>query len=84
MTAAPEPPGSIAPVVSVVPEEGAGSPIELRPVSVSDDRRIVDDLDREVILRGANVNSLGEYWQGDPDHPPTIPVSEDGWDEMAA
>ncbi|MFA9566203.1 MAG: glycoside hydrolase family 5 protein, partial [Acidimicrobiales bacterium] len=72
------------PVVSSPPEEASYALIELRPVSVSEDHRIVDDLDREVILRGANVNSLGEYWQGDPDHEPTIPVSEDDWDEMAA
>ncbi len=83
-TTAPEPPASTEPSVVSPPEEGTDRVIELRPVSVSDDRRIVDDLDREVILRGANVNSLGEYWQGDPDHDPTVPVSESDWDEMAA
>jgi endoglycosylceramidase len=77
-------PESTAPLVSSPPEAAPDAVIELRPVSVSDDRRIVDDLDREVVLRGANVNSLGEYWQGDPDHDPTIPVSESDWDEMAA
>ena len=29
-----------------------------------DGGRIVDSRGREVILRGVNVNSLGEYWQG--------------------
>ncbi len=63
---------------------GSADVVELRPLWTSDDLRIVDDLDREVLLRGANVNSLGEYWQGDPDHPPTIPISEADWDRMAA
>jgi len=57
---------------------------ELRPLSVSDDNRIVDDLDREVLIRGVNITSLGEYWQGDPDHPPTMPTTDEDWDEMAS
>jgi endoglycosylceramidase len=59
-------------------------PLELRPLSTSDDLRIVDDLGREVLLRGANLNSLGEYWQGDPDHVPTAPATEADWDDMAS
>ncbi len=58
--------------------------VTLRPLSVSDDLRIVDDLDREVLLRGVNLNSLGEYWQGDPNHQPTIAVNAQDWQEMAA
>ena len=50
----------------------AGPPSgDLLPLSTTDDRRIVDSDGREVLLRGANVNSLGEYWQGDPAHQPT-------------
>lgn len=66
-----------------VPTSDVTDHVELRPLATSTDRRIVDDLDREVLLRGANVNSLGEYWQGDPDHPPTIAVIEADWDAMA-
>jgi len=58
--------------------------VELRPLSASTDLRIVDDLDREVLLRGVNVTSLGEYWQGDADHPPTMPTTDADWDEMAS
>jgi len=61
-----------------------GDVVELRPLSASSDHRIVDDLDRDVILRGVNVTSLGEYWQGDADHEPTMPTTDDDWDEMAA
>ena len=69
---------------TTTPADDLDHVVDLRPLSTSADARIVDDLDREVLLRGANVNSLGEYWQGDPDHPPTIPVSDDDWDAMAA
>lgn len=37
-----------------------------------------------MLLRGANVNSLGEYWQGVPELDPTIPVSDADWAEMSA
>ena len=35
--------------------------------------RIVDSRGREVLLRGVNVNALGEYWQG-TDVDPTLPL----------
>jgi endoglycosylceramidase len=57
---------------------------ELRAVSVSEDNRIVDDLGREVLLRGVNITSLGEYWQGNADYPPTLPTTDQDWDQMAA
>ncbi len=61
----------------------AGDVVDLRPLSV-DDGRIVDDLGRSVLLRGANVNALGDYHQGDPDIEPTAPVTGGDWDAMAA
>jgi endoglycosylceramidase len=64
--------------------EAPFDPFALRPLAVSSDGRIVDDLDREVLLRGVNITSLGEYWQGNPDYPPTMPTTEADWDEMAA
>lgn len=62
---------------------GAGAVVELRPLS-SRDGRIVDDLGRDVLLRGANVNALGEYWQGVPSIPATLPMTDADWDLMAA
>ncbi|HET8930569.1 MAG TPA: cellulase family glycosylhydrolase, partial [Acidimicrobiales bacterium] len=59
-------------------------PIELRPLTTSPDRRIVDDQGRDVLLRGANVNSLGEYWRGVPTIPTTLPVTDADWATMAA
>ena len=60
-----------------------GEVVELRPLGV-EDQRIVDDRGRQVLLRGANVNALGEYAQADPDTDPTAPVTDDDWDAMAA
>jgi endoglycosylceramidase len=62
----------------------AGSPVELRPLQTSADRQIVDDTGRQVLLRGANVNSLGRYWQGVPSLAPTLGVTDADWDTMAA
>ncbi len=45
---------------------------------------IVDEQDREVLLRGANLNSLGDYPQVNLFLPPTKPPTEEDWDQMAA
>ena len=45
--------------------------VELLPLQTAD-MRIVDTAGRDVLLRGANVNSLGEYWQGVPSIPATM------------
>ena len=46
--------------------------------------RIVDADGREVILRGANLNALGDYYQADPAHVPTKPPTRADWERMAA
>ncbi|NLA35413.1 MAG: glycoside hydrolase family 5 protein [Actinobacteria bacterium] len=62
---------------------GAGGALELLPLQTSG-TRIVDTSGRDVLLRGANVNSLGEYWQGLPEVPATIPMTDEDWDLMAS
>ena len=57
--------------------------VELRPLHV-ENQRIVDDGGRQVLLRGSNVNALGEYAQADPAAEPTAPVTDEDWDAMAA
>lgn len=44
----------------------------------------VDPDGREVLLRGINVNSLGEYWQFDPDIPAVLDFTEDDMDVIAS
>jgi endoglycosylceramidase len=65
-------------------EPEASWPFALRPLSTRDDLRIVDDRGRDTLLRGVNITSLGEYWQGNPDSPPTLETTDADWDEMAA
>lgn len=60
--------------------------VELGPLSVAAEGRprIVDDEGRTVLLRGANLNQLGDYYQDDPDLPPVEPPVDADWDAMAA
>ncbi len=54
-------------------------PRALRPLTVRADIHlggaVVDDREQEVVLRGVNVNSLVEYWQGN-EFPTTFPFTE--------
>ena len=64
---------------------GHGDRSRLRPLHVDPTARaIVDDRDRQVTLRGVNVNSLGDYYQGNPAYPTVVPVTGRDWDAMAA
>lgn len=45
---------------------------------------VIDEEGREVLLRGANLSSLGDYHQADPAFAPTRPPTDADWDEMAA
>src|SRR3954447_16396250 len=42
-----------------------------------DSAAIVTADGRQVLLRGVNVNQLGDYWQQRPDIPATLPLTED-------
>lgn len=48
-----------------------------------DHARIVDSQGRQVLLRGTNLNTLGDYYQDDPDLDPTFPYDEAEFAEMA-
>jgi endoglycosylceramidase len=45
---------------------------------------IVDEGGRQVLLRGVNVNQLGDYYQADPALPTTIPLTERDFEQIAA
>ena len=45
---------------------------------------IVDDQNRQVTLRGVNLNSLGDYFQSNQQFPTVVPVTGADWDRMAA
>jgi endoglycosylceramidase len=44
---------------------------------------ILDADGRQVILRGVNVNSLGDYYQDDPTLPAVVPVTDEDWANVA-
>ncbi|HVM95690.1 MAG TPA: cellulase family glycosylhydrolase [Candidatus Acidoferrales bacterium] len=44
---------------------------------------IFDASGRQVLLRGVNLNSLGDYFQGNPDLPQVIPLMSDDFPTMA-
>jgi endoglycosylceramidase len=58
----------------------------LLPLHVETDGRprFVDESGREVLLRGVNVNALGEYHQADPELPSTMPLTDADWPQMAS
>jgi endoglycosylceramidase len=60
--------------------------IALRPLHTEGGEApaFVDDLGRQVLLRGVNVNALGDYYQADPALPPVTPLTAADWDDMAA
>lgn len=45
---------------------------------------VFDSHDRQVRLRGVDVNSLGDYYQDDPALPTVVPVTNRDWASMAA
>ena len=46
--------------------------------------RFVDADGREVLLRGVNLNFLGDYFQAHPDLPQVVPLQDADWDHMAS
>ena len=49
-----------------------------------DSPAIVDTDGRQVTLRGVNLNSLGDYYQANPNLPTVVPVTETDWAAMEA
>ncbi|MCB1040432.1 MAG: hypothetical protein KDA94_13035, partial [Acidimicrobiales bacterium] len=73
----------VEPATRALAAESVTDVVELLPLHTAGGR-FVDADGRDVILRGANVNSLGEYWQGVPTIEPTLPVTDADWAAMAA
>ncbi|MCX8071923.1 MAG: glycoside hydrolase family 5 protein [Candidatus Binatia bacterium] len=65
-----EPPSSVASLPKLTARRGA-------------DAAIYDAAGRQVLLRGVNLNSLGDYYQDNPALPPVLPLSEMDFRRMA-
>jgi endoglycosylceramidase len=60
--------------LALAAESGAATaPLQVRR---GEDAAIVDGRGRQVLLRGVNVNQLGDYYQADPQLETVIPLSE--------
>ena len=68
-------------LAAVTPAAAALPPLT---VERGEDAAIVDDAGREVLLRGLNVNQLGDYYQADPALATTMPLSERDFEQIAA
>jgi endoglycosylceramidase len=85
--AAPTLTATAAPTSSSNAEAAPAFPLGALPylhATVGDHPGIVDDQGRQLVLRGVNLNSLGDYYQANPAYAPTVPVTNADWDLMAA
>jgi endoglycosylceramidase len=62
------------------------SQARLRPLHATrgNDSGVFDDRGRQVLLRGVNVNQLGDYYQDDPSLDPVIPLRRSDFAQIAA
>ncbi|MFN8053044.1 MAG: cellulase family glycosylhydrolase [Acidimicrobiales bacterium] len=76
-------PGATPPAVDGTPGGPGADPAWLTAVR-GPDAGIYDEFGRQVVLRGANLNELGDYFSSDPRLPTTSPLTEDDWADLAA
>ncbi|MFC4602448.1 glycoside hydrolase family 5 protein [Rhodococcus kronopolitis] len=69
---------------ATVAAEPAGQSPSRLATSTSGAPRMVDEQGRTVLLRGINVNGLGEYYQEFPDLDPVMPLTEDDFAGIAS
>lgn len=48
------------------------------------DAGVYDDAGRQMLLRGVNLNHLGDYFQSHPDLPTVATLDDTDWDDLAA
>lgn len=63
-------------------ESKSAAPLLALHATRGDQPQVLDAHGRQVILRGVNVNSLGDYYQGNPKLPPVVPVTDADWARM--
>lgn len=64
--------------------EPALRPLHATREAVGGEGRVVDDLGRQVLLRGVNVNQLGDYFRTAPPLDTVVPLADADFDEIAA
>jgi endoglycosylceramidase len=61
--------------------QAASLPLSVRKGSLP---AVVDSEGRTVLLRGTNLNSLGDYYAANPAYPTVIPATEEDFERMAS
>ena len=64
-------------------EAAAADPLPWLHAVRGDRPGVFDEHGRQVVLRGVNLNGLAEYARADPDVDPTVPVTDETWDQIA-
>ena len=72
---------NLVPVAS--PQAEALPALESLHVRRGNSPAIVDARGREVLLRGVNLNSLGDYYQANSAYAPVIPLTDADFSRMA-
>jgi endoglycosylceramidase len=73
----------LACVLTLLPTllQAASLPLSVRKGSLP---AVVDSQGRTVLLRGTNLNSLGDYYAANPAYPTVIPATEEDFERMAS
>ncbi|HEX8742292.1 MAG TPA: cellulase family glycosylhydrolase [Thermoleophilaceae bacterium] len=76
---------AIAALLAAAPAAVADAPA-LTPLHATrgDAPAVIDGAGRHVLLRGVNVNQLGDYYRANPALDPVIPLTEDDFDAIAS
>ena len=74
----------VAAVVLAVPSLAAAAAPELLHAVRGDAPRIADAGGRQVLLRGVNVNQLGDYYRANPALDPVVPLRQADFAQIAA
>ena len=76
--------GSLVALLFLLIAAPASAQLPALTVERGDDPAITDTQGREVLLRGINVNQLGDYFQADPKQATVFPLAEQDFARIAA
>jgi endoglycosylceramidase len=71
-------------LAAAAPATAAPPPLERLAATRGESPAVVDRGGRHVLLRGVNVNQLGDYYQANPAIDPVIPLTEEDFDRIAS
>ena len=73
---------ALAALTGAAPAAHAQAPPRLKVERTPAPGAFVDDAGRQVLLRGVNVNQLGDYYQWDPSRPTVFPLTAEDFERI--